>query len=253
MDFDIVTVASKGWELLDFGMNGVPMNAYTDASVRVIKAMQTAQGHWSASENRRPPMAAEEFQTAALAIYAIQHYAPAGDEATSEQAVARAIAWLERATPGTTQDRAFQALGLAWGNAGSDATTRAIRAARRDAAGRRRLEPTAAHRVGRLRHRASAVCAPHGRRDVHQGSRVPERRRLSAQDPGGRWHLAGQVALDLAAALFRERISVRPGPVHFYGRHCLGVDGACGSDSAAHDHAEFEDGTVTYIPIFLMT
>jgi ankyrin repeat protein len=128
MDFDIVTVASKGWELLDFGMNGVPTNAYTDASVRVIKAMQTAQGHWSASENRRPPMAAEEFQTAALAINAIQHYAPAGDEATSEQAVARAIAWLERATPGTTQDRAFQALGLAWGNAGPDATTRAIRA-----------------------------------------------------------------------------------------------------------------------------
>jgi hypothetical protein len=126
MDFDIITVAGKAWELLDFGMNGVPKNAYTDASVRVIKAMQTAQGHWSASENRRPPMAAAEFQTAALAIYAIQHYAPAGEETTSEQAVVRAVAWLNRAKPRTTQDRAFQALGLAWGNAGSDATRRAI-------------------------------------------------------------------------------------------------------------------------------
>jgi ankyrin repeat protein len=128
MDFDIISVAGKAWELLDFGMNGGPKNAYTDASVRVIKAMQTAQGHWPVSENRRPPMAADEFQTAALAIYAIQHYAPAGDEATSEQAVARAVAWLKRAKPTTTQNRAFHALGLAWGNAGPDAARRAVRA-----------------------------------------------------------------------------------------------------------------------------
>jgi hypothetical protein len=91
MDFDIITVASKAWELFDFGMNGVPKNAYTDAAVRVIRTTQSPQGHWPASESRRPPMNAGEFQAAALAIYAIQHYAPAGDEATSEQAVARAI------------------------------------------------------------------------------------------------------------------------------------------------------------------
>ena len=81
MDLNIVTVASMAWELFDFGMNGVPKNAYTDAAVRVIKAMQTPQGNWSANESRRPPMTAGEFQAAALAIYAIKHYTPAGDEA----------------------------------------------------------------------------------------------------------------------------------------------------------------------------
>jgi len=128
MDFDIVGVTGKAWELFDSGMNGVPKNAYTDAVVRVIKALQSAEGHWPASESRRPPMSTGEFQAAALAIYSLQHYAPAGDEAACEQAVARAVAWLKRAKPETTQDRAFHALGLAWGNAGSDAAKRAVRA-----------------------------------------------------------------------------------------------------------------------------
>ncbi len=128
MDFEIVTIASKAWELFDFGMNGVPGNPYTDAVVRVIRAMQSPQGHWPASESRRPPMAAGEFQAAALAIYAIKHYAPAGDEVTCDQAVARAVGWLKRSKPETTQDRTFHALGLAWGNAGPGAATRTVRA-----------------------------------------------------------------------------------------------------------------------------
>lgn len=56
MDLEIASVASKAWELFDFGMNRLPKNAVTDASVRVFKAMQTPQGNWSASESRRPPM-----------------------------------------------------------------------------------------------------------------------------------------------------------------------------------------------------
>ena len=126
MDLDFVNVAGKGWELFDLGMNAAPKNAYTDAVVRVVKAMQTAEGHWTASESRRPPMGVGEFQTAALAIYALRHYAPAGDEAASEKAVARAVAWLQRAKPGLTQDRAFHLLGLAWGGARPD--TDAVRA-----------------------------------------------------------------------------------------------------------------------------
>ena len=41
MDLNVVNVTSMAWELFDFGMNGVPKNAYTDAGVRYIKAMQT--------------------------------------------------------------------------------------------------------------------------------------------------------------------------------------------------------------------
>ncbi|MEO5960481.1 MAG: prenyltransferase/squalene oxidase repeat-containing protein [Opitutaceae bacterium] len=95
------------------------------------------------SENRRPPMGVGDFQTAALAIYSLKHYAPAGDEVGSAQTVERAVAWLKRAKPGTTQDRAFHLLGLAWGGAIPDATTvRALAAMQRADGGWSQLEHT---------------------------------------------------------------------------------------------------------------
>jgi ankyrin repeat protein len=143
MDLDVINVNSKGWELFDFGMNGMPKNAYTDASVRVIKVMQAPQGNWPTIENRRPPMNIGDFQTAALAIYALKHYAPAGDEAGSAAAAARAVAWLKRAKPGATQDRAFHLLGLAWGGASPDAdSVRALAAMQRADGGWSQLEHT---------------------------------------------------------------------------------------------------------------
>ena len=128
VDFGIVGAASIGWELFDFGMNGVTKNAYTDAAVRAIKAMQTPQGNWSANESRRPPMNAGDFNAAAMAIYAIRQYTPAGNEATSEAAVQRAVTWLEQSTPQTTQDRAFHALALAWSNNASESARKSARA-----------------------------------------------------------------------------------------------------------------------------
>lgn len=128
VDFGIVSAASIGWELFDFGMNGVPKSPYTDAAVRAIKAMQTAEGHWSANENRRPPMNSGDFNAAAVAIYAIRHYTPVGNEASSEQAIQRAVKWLEQATPVTTQDYAFRALALEWANTASESALKSARA-----------------------------------------------------------------------------------------------------------------------------
>ena len=128
IDFGVVGAASTAWELVDFGMNDVPRNAYTDAAVRFIMAMQTPQGNWSANESRRPPMNAGDFQAAAVAVYAIKHYMPVGSEVTGGQAIARAVAWLEGASPKTTQDRAFQALALMWAGKGSESAQRSARA-----------------------------------------------------------------------------------------------------------------------------
>jgi ankyrin repeat protein len=129
MDFNgIVSAPSLAWELVDFGMNGVPKSAFTDAAVRGIKALQSPEGHWSANESRRPPMNAGDFQAAAVSIYALAHYTPAGGEASTAQAITRAVGWLERSTPLTTQDRAFHALALAW--AGPSSAPRAQASAR---------------------------------------------------------------------------------------------------------------------------
>jgi ankyrin repeat protein len=116
------------WELFDRSMNQVPADRYTDAAVRFIKAMQTPEGNWyTVPQNRRPPMTAGAFQTAALAVYALKHYGPPAEEDT-RKAVARTGAWLEAAKPSTTQDRVFHLLGLAWADGSQTAIKSAAKA-----------------------------------------------------------------------------------------------------------------------------
>ncbi len=50
-----VAVAGMGWELFDFGENRVPHDEYTDATIRYLKSMQSADGNWRAGEGHRPP------------------------------------------------------------------------------------------------------------------------------------------------------------------------------------------------------
>jgi hypothetical protein len=127
MDLNVVNVASIGWELFDLGMNGAPRTAYTDAAIRYIKAMQTADGNWSTNETRRPPMNVGDFQAAALAIYALKRYTPPAEQASTDQALTKAVAWLERSQPTITQDRAFQAMGLIWASPDADSARKAAR------------------------------------------------------------------------------------------------------------------------------
>src|SRR5262245_28567135 len=122
MDFVIVG-PSIAWELFDAGMNHKPRTQVTDAIVRYLMASQTDDGGWRNPESRRPPMNSGRFQTAALAIYAMKNYAPEAEKLSCEKAIARSVAWLEKATPVTNQDRAFRLLGLAWGG-GSAAVIR---------------------------------------------------------------------------------------------------------------------------------
>jgi ankyrin repeat protein len=117
MDLTVVSVAGQGWEMFDFGNNGVPRDEYTDASVRYIKEMQSPAGNWEAPESRRPPMNAGIYQATAMAIYSLKTYGPPVEKADTGQALARAAAWLENARPAANQDRAFQVLGLVWANA----------------------------------------------------------------------------------------------------------------------------------------
>lgn len=128
MDFNVISVASISWQLFDSGMNRKPADAYTDAVVRYIKAMQTTAGNWHASQSRRPPMSAGEYQAAALAIYSMRHYSPAAERADTDKSIARAAAWLARSKPTNTQDRAFQLMGLVWAKASSSSIAAAARA-----------------------------------------------------------------------------------------------------------------------------
>ncbi|HXB74897.1 MAG TPA: ankyrin repeat domain-containing protein [Candidatus Acidoferrales bacterium] len=114
MDLAVPSVMTVGWEMFDFGNNGIPRDEYTDATVRYIKSMQTSAGNWDAFESRRPPMNTGVYQTTALAVYALKTYGPPAEQADTDQVLARAAAWLEAARPATTQDQAFHLMGLAW-------------------------------------------------------------------------------------------------------------------------------------------
>jgi hypothetical protein len=225
MDLNVVNVVSIAWELFDLGMNGVAKNAYTDAAVRYIKAMQRPSGNWSMVEGRRPPMIQGEFQAAALSIYALKHYSPALEQASTDQAIAKAVAWLGTATPVITQDNAFQVLGLAWGG----------NAEKAQSADRWWMEPVVHDGVGRLRHGRSALCPQ--QRWQHPGDRsgVPKGRRLFTPYPGDRRILACALTRHLAAAVLRERLPAWPGPVHFNRWDSVGLNGADAGSPACDD------------------
>jgi hypothetical protein len=114
MDFGYVALTGVIWELFDEGMNGAPASAFSDAVVRAVRAAQSPAGHWSSNESRRPPMNAGDYQAAALAIFALKKYGRPIDQAATDQSIARAVAWLERATPTSTQDLSFHTLALLW-------------------------------------------------------------------------------------------------------------------------------------------
>ena len=128
MDLAVIAVVGLGWEMFDFGSNHVGRDEYTDATVRYIRAMQTTAGNWEPLPSRRPPMSAGVFQTTAMSIYSLKQYGRPVDKAETEQAIARAAAWLEAAEPSTTQDRAFHLMGLKWANAKPAAIAHAAKA-----------------------------------------------------------------------------------------------------------------------------
>ncbi|MBL8176926.1 MAG: ankyrin repeat domain-containing protein [Bryobacterales bacterium] len=117
LDLGAVGVSSVGWELLDFGLNRVPGNDYTEAAAHYIRTMQMADGGWRAAQGKRPPMSAGPQQAAALAIYSMSHFSAKGEAEEARKAVAKAALWLAASNPSTTQDRAFQVMGLVWAKA----------------------------------------------------------------------------------------------------------------------------------------
>ena len=81
------------------------------------KNHQSPDGRWY-STAYRPPLESSDIQTTATTLHAVQVYAPQAQRADYDRAVQHAAAWLSRAQPRTTEDRAYQLLGLAW--AGTD-------------------------------------------------------------------------------------------------------------------------------------
>jgi ankyrin repeat protein len=105
--------------LAGLAAEGYPADPATDAMARYLKNDQMPDGRWRLIANR-PPLGSNEFEVAAVAMRGLQFYAPKAMRADYDKAVWRTADWLRTAEPGTTSERAFQLLGLAWAGDSKD-------------------------------------------------------------------------------------------------------------------------------------
>ena len=112
--------------LLGMAAERYPADKATDAMAFFLKRTQLPNGRWRILAHR-PPIESSDVEVTAASMRALQLYAPKG-RAEYRQAVQRAAAWLRAAAVKSTEDRAFQLLGLGWSGASKGAIQKAGRA-----------------------------------------------------------------------------------------------------------------------------
>ena len=99
--------------LLGLAEENYPPDAATDAFARFIQSRQSQNGLWRPFSHR-PPSQSGEIPVTATSLRALQVYGPKTQRAMYDRAVKLAAGWLMTARAETTQDRAYQLLGLGW-------------------------------------------------------------------------------------------------------------------------------------------
>jgi ankyrin repeat protein len=100
----------------------------TDAVAMYLKSHQSVDGNWPYPiGDTRPPLCSDYIGQTALAMRALQLYAPKADKAAYDQSIQLAAAWLVKTQPRNNNDRSWQLLGLSWAGRDKDATQRAMR------------------------------------------------------------------------------------------------------------------------------
>jgi ankyrin repeat protein len=106
--------------LLGLAAQNCPPDAATDAMAHYLKTTQTPEGRWGIVAHR-PPMESNDIEVTAVSMRALQIYGPKARRPEYEKAAQSAAAWLAKAQAKTTEERAFQLLGMGW--AGEDKET----------------------------------------------------------------------------------------------------------------------------------
>ena len=104
-----------GYALLGIADAHKPDATTTDWA-RYLKNSQRSDGWWRPL-GPRPPQEASPIQITAVAMRAMQIYAPPTQREDYDKSVRLTAGWLESAKPASNEDRVFAVLGLHWANA----------------------------------------------------------------------------------------------------------------------------------------
>jgi hypothetical protein len=96
-----------------------PPNFYTDLAVDYIMSQEKPGGGFL-TESTRVPLECGETHLTALAVRAVQEYAPPAEKDRVNELVTRSRLWLEKENPGQQQELAFQLLGMQWCGSSTD-------------------------------------------------------------------------------------------------------------------------------------
>ena len=104
---------NAGYALTGLAATGTPKNEVTKALVQYLLKSEHKDGGWRI-RTHRPPLEDSHFTATALAIKGIAEFAEPAEKAKPAK---RALAWLKKTEPKSTEDHAFKVLGLHWGEA----------------------------------------------------------------------------------------------------------------------------------------
>jgi N-acyl-D-amino-acid deacylase len=170
-----------------------PGSAVTDRWVHQLAVVQAADGSWPAFTTR-PPMQSSDVSTTALAIQTIRHYGWPGRKAEFDEAVDRGGKWLWTVKTESTEDAAYQLLGLHWAGEPADKLAhlaKALLSRQRKDGGWAQLPKleSDAYATGQALYALSrAAKHPTTSRDWQQGLRFL----LGTQCDDGSWHVVSR-------------------------------------------------------------
>ena len=118
--YDYIDNFPVGLSLVAAHAAGIPASLTTAAYAQLVASYQRPDGSWITIDVR-PPQSYGAYAATAFCAEAVRLYLPAQLKGEKEMRLRRARAWLLKAQPRATEDRAFQLLGLRW--TGADVKT----------------------------------------------------------------------------------------------------------------------------------
>ena len=125
---DVFSDFILGYQLLGLHAENYKPDLNTDAAAMLIQSRQKANGEWPYPHGDiRPPICSDYITQTALAMHALQLYAPKTARAACEKSIRLAASWLANAHTLNNVDRTWRLIGLAWAGADKPATQQALR------------------------------------------------------------------------------------------------------------------------------